>query len=128
MIAWKKLFSSFVFAFTGIISTFKSEQNFRIHTFVSVIVIIFAIALDFSKERFVLLFIVIGIVLSLELVNTAIESTIDLITEKKHPLAKKAKDAAAGAVLVFSIFAVIIGILLFIEPLIDSMKLYLLRR
>ncbi|MBH0158495.1 MULTISPECIES: diacylglycerol kinase family protein [Fictibacillus] len=128
MIAWKKLFSSFVFAFTGIIATFKSEQNFRIHTFVSVIVIIFAIALDFSKERFVLLFIVIGIVLSLELVNTAIESTIDLITEKKHPLAKKAKDAAAGAVLVFSIFAVIIGILLFIEPLIDSMKLYLLRR
>ncbi|MBH0168657.1 MAG: diacylglycerol kinase family protein [Bacillota bacterium] len=121
MIHWKKLFSSFVFAFTGIISTFKSEQNFKIHTFISVIVIIFAVALDFSKERFVLLFIVIGIVLSLELVNTAIESAIDLITEKKHPLAKKAKDAAAGAVLVFSMFAVIIGILLFIEPLINSM-------
>ncbi|MET3727756.1 diacylglycerol kinase [Fictibacillus halophilus] len=128
MIDWKKLFSSFGFAFKGIIATFKSEQNFKIHTFMSVIVIIIAIALDFSKERFVLLFIVIGVVLALELINTAIESTVDLITENKHPLAKKAKDAAAGAVLVFSIFAVIIGILLFIEPLIDSMKLFLLRR
>ncbi|GGB50155.1 diacylglycerol kinase family protein [Fictibacillus barbaricus] len=122
MISWKKLFSSFIFAFSGIVTTFKSEQNFRIHTMVSVIVIGLAIALDFSIERFIILLIVIGLVLSLELVNTAIEKTVDLITKEYHPLAKKAKDAAAGAVLVFSIFAVIIGILLFIEPLINSIN------
>lgn len=120
MISWRKLFSSFIFAFSGIVTTFKSEQNFRIHTMVSVIVIGLAVALDFSNERFIILLIVIGLVLSLELVNTAIEKTVDLITKEYHPLAKKAKDAAAGAVLVFSIFAVIIGILLFIEPLINS--------
>jgi len=122
MISWRKLFSSFIFAFSGIVTTFKSEQNFRIHTMVSVIVIGLAVALDFSNERFIILLIVIGLVLSLELVNTAIEKTIDLITKEYHPLAKKAKDAAAGAVLVFSIFAVIIGILLFIEPLINSIN------
>ena len=122
MISWRKLFSSFIFAFSGIVTTFKSEQNFRIHTMVSVIVIGLAVALDFSNERFIILLIVIGLVLSLELVNTAIEKTVDLITKEYHPLAKKAKDAAAGAVLVFSIFAVIIGILLFIEPLINSIN------
>jgi undecaprenol kinase len=122
MISWRKLFSSFIFAFSGIVTTFKSEQNFRIHSMVSVIVIGLAVALDFSNERFIILLIVIGLVLSLELVNTAIENTVDLITKEYHPLAKKAKDAAAGAVLVFSIFAVIIGILLFIEPLINSIN------
>ena len=120
--SWRKLFSSFIFAFSGIVTTFKSEQNFRIHTMVSVIVIGLAVALDFSNERFIILLIVIGLVLTLELVNTAIEKTVDLITKEYHPLAKKAKDAAAGAVLVFSIFAVIIGILLFIEPLINSIN------
>jgi diacylglycerol kinase len=122
MIAWKKLISSFNFAFTGIVKTFKDEQNFKIHTLISVIVIIIAIALDFSSLRMMILLIVIGAVLSLELLNTAVEKTVDLITSERHPLAKQAKDAAAGAVLVFSIFAVIIGILLFIEPFMNSMK------
>ncbi len=122
MISWKKLFASFTYAFSGIFSTFKTEQNFRIHTLLSVIVITIAIALDFSSVKLIILFIVIGLVLALELINTAIENTVDLITLEHNPLAKKAKDAAAGAVLVFSIFAVIIGILLFIEPLMNSIN------
>lgn len=122
MISWRKLFSSFMFAFAGIFTTFKTEQNFRIHTFISVIVITTAIALDFSSLKLIILLIVIGLVLALELINTAIENTVDLITPEYHLLAKKAKDAAAGAVLVFSIFAVIIGILLFIEPLMNSIN------
>jgi undecaprenol kinase len=122
MILWKKLFVSFTFAFTGIITAFRSEQNFRIHTIVSLVVILTAITLDFSSLRMVVLLIVIGIILALELVNTAVEKTVDLITLECHPLAKEAKDAAAGAVLVFSIFAVIIGILLFIEPLLKSIE------
>jgi diacylglycerol kinase len=119
MIAWKKLFSSFIYAFEGIRTTFKDEQNFKIHTTISVIVILIAVALDFSNLRMIILLMVIGIVLALELVNTAVEKTVNLITHEVHPLAKQAKDAAAGAVLVFSIFAVIIGILLFIEPIIS---------
>ncbi|MBY6035445.1 diacylglycerol kinase family protein [Fictibacillus nanhaiensis] len=122
MIAWKKLFSSFIYAFDGIRNTFLTEQNFRIHTLISVIVILTAIALDFTTLRMIILFVVIGFVLSLELINTAIEKSVDLYTLERHPLAKQAKDAAAGAVLVFSIFAVIIGILLFIGPIIKSIK------
>jgi undecaprenol kinase len=122
MIAWKKLFNSFIFAYTGIIKTFKSEQNFKIHIMISVIVILTADTLDFSALRMTVLLIVIGIVLALELMNTAVEKTVDLITLERHPLAKEAKDAAAGAVLVFSIFAVIIGVLLFIEPLLKSIE------
>ncbi|RZT22313.1 MULTISPECIES: diacylglycerol kinase family protein [Fictibacillus] len=122
MIAWKKLLNSFLYAFTGIIKTFKSEQNFKIHIFVSVIVVLTAVTLDFSALRMTVLLIVIGIVLALELMNTAVEKTVDLITMESHPLAKEAKDAAAGAVLVFSIFAVIIGVLLFIEPLLKSIE------
>jgi undecaprenol kinase len=122
MIAWEKLFNSFKFAYTGIIKTFKSEQNFKLHIMVSVIVILTAVALDFSALRMTVLLIVIGIVLALELMNTAVEKTVDLITLERHPLAKEAKDAAAGAVLVFSIFAVIIGVLLFIEPLLRCIQ------
>lgn len=122
MIAWKKLFNSFIYAFSGIITTFKTEQNFRIHSILSVIVIFTAVTLDFSTLRMAVLLIVIGIVLALELVNTAVEKTVDLMTMERHPLAKEAKDAAAGAVLVFSIIAVIIGILLFIEPLLRSIE------
>lgn len=122
MIAWEKLFNSFKFAYTGIIKTFKSEQNFKLHIMISVIVILTAVTLDFSALRMTVLLIVIGIVLALELMNTAVEKTVDLITLERHPLAKEAKDAAAGAVLVFSIFAVIIGVLLFIEPLLRSIE------
>ena len=58
-------------------------------------------------------------ILALELVNTAVEATVDLFTEERKPLAKKAKDAAAGAVLIVAIFAAVIGILIFIPKLLD---------
>ncbi|WNB93949.1 diacylglycerol kinase family protein [Bacillus sp. NEB1478] len=119
---WKKLISSFKYAFEGIVAVFKNEQNFKIHTIISVVVILTAIALDFSNLRMIILLIIIGMVLALELVNTAVEKTVDLVTQNVHPLAKQAKDAAAGAVLVFSIFAVIIGILLFIEPIFSILR------
>ncbi|WP_396136029.1 diacylglycerol kinase family protein [Bacillus sp. NEB1478] len=122
MIEWKKLISSFKYAFEGIVAVFKNEQNFKIHTIISVVVILTAIALDFSNLRMIILLIIIGMVLALELVNTAVEKTVDLVTQNVHPLAKQAKDAAAGAVLVFSIFAVIIGILLFIEPIFSILR------
>jgi undecaprenol kinase len=117
MIDWKKLRVSFSFAIEGIKTTFRNEQNFRIHLVISIIVVLLAIALDLSVIRTALLLVVIASVLAIELLNTAIERTIDLVTQEKHPLAKQAKDAAAGAVLVFSVIAVIIGILLFAEPI-----------
>jgi undecaprenol kinase len=117
MINGKKLFNSFLFAVEGIKTTFAKEQNFKIHLVISIAVVITATILDFSLMKMTILFFVIGVVLALELLNTAIERTVDLISMEKLPLAKQAKDAAAGAVLVFSVFAVIIGILLFTEPI-----------
>ena len=59
-------------------------------------------------------FVLFGLIMSLELVNTAVESVVDLVTEKRHPLAKLAKDAAAGAVLIASIMAAAAGLIIFI--------------
>ncbi|MFC0188142.1 diacylglycerol kinase family protein [Fictibacillus aquaticus] len=117
-----KLFKSFAYAASGIRYAFSSEQNFRIHCIVSIAVITAAAVLDFSLWKFCLLLFIIGAVLALELVNTAIEKAVDLVTKELHPTAKIAKDAAAGAVLVFSLFAVIIGLLLFFPPAVEIIK------
>ncbi|MFC7372538.1 diacylglycerol kinase family protein [Fictibacillus iocasae] len=117
-----KLKASFGYAWSGISNAFRSEQNLRIHCSISIVAIAAAAVLDFSVWRYCVLFLVIASVLSLELMNTAIENAVDLTTDDIHPLAKKAKDAAAGAVLVFSLFAVIIGILLFFQPAVEMIK------
>lgn len=118
----KKLKDSFGFAWTGIASTFRTEQNLRIHCIISIAALTAAAVLEFSVWRYCVLLTVIASVISLELMNTAVENAVDLVTEEVHPLAEKAKDAAAGAVLVFSIFAVIIGILLFFQPAVEFIK------
>ena len=71
---------------------------------------------------YIICLILFGLVISLELVNTAVESTVDLVTEEKRPLAKKAKDTAAGAVLVSAIAAAIIGLMIFIPRIIDFFR------
>lgn len=113
----RRLLRSFTYAWNGLMFVIKNEQNMRIHLSAAFLVILLAIFLDISRSQFILLFIVIGIVLSLEMMNTAIEKTIDLITADYHPLAKVAKDVAAGAVFLFSLIAVIIGFFIFLPPL-----------
>ena len=78
---------------------------------------VFGIWLQISKTEWMICFILFGLILALELVNTAIEATVDLCTEERRPLAKKAKDAAAGAVLIAAVFAAIIGVMIFIPRL-----------
>ncbi|WP_235732317.1 diacylglycerol kinase family protein, partial [Mycoplasmopsis anatis] len=70
-----------------------------------------------SIIEWMIIFLLIGGMFSLELLNTAIEHTVDLITDKHHPLAKAAKDAAAGAVCVFAVISCIIGLLIFLTKL-----------
>lgn len=113
-----RLLRSFVYAWTGMKYVLKHEQNMRIHLFISVLVIALAIFLQIPTVHFLILLIVIGIVLSLEVMNTAIERTIDFVTDEYHPLAKIAKDVAAAAVFVFSLLAIVIGILIFLPPII----------
>lgn len=72
---------------------------------------------ELSIIEWMIIFLLIGGMFSLELLNTAIEHTVDLITDKHHPLAKAAKDAAAGAVCVFAVISCIIGLLIFLPKL-----------
>lgn len=113
------LYKSFGYAFQGIFNTIRTERNIKIHCAAAILVTIFGIWLQISKTEWMICFILFGLILALELVNTAVEATVDLFTEERKPLAKKAKDAAAGAVLVAAIFAAVIGILIFIPKLLD---------
>lgn len=113
------LYKSFGYAFQGIFNTIRTEGNIKIHCAAAILVTIFGIWLQISKTEWMICFILFGLILALELVNTAVEATVDLFTEERKPLAKKAKDAAAGAVLIVAIFAAVIGILIFIPKLLD---------
>lgn len=113
------LYKSFGYAFQGIFNTIRTERNIKIHCAAAILVTIFGIWLQISKTEWMICFILFGLILALELVNTAVEATVDLFTEERKPLAKKAKDAAAGAVLIVAIFAAVIGILIFIPKLLE---------
>ncbi|WP_178023160.1 diacylglycerol kinase family protein [uncultured Paenibacillus sp.] len=108
--------SSFRYAVEGIAASFKTQRHLRFHCAAAVIVIAAAIALSLPVRDVALLLLVIALVISLELVNTAIEAVVDLAAPEWHRLGKIAKDAAAGAVLVAAVFAVAIGILIFYDP------------
>jgi len=102
---------SFGHAYDGIRNTLKNERNFRIQIIFGIIAVIACIILRVDAWQFMLVVFAIFFVLTAELVNTAIEALTDLSCKGKiHPLAKTAKDAAAGAVLLASGFAVVVGV------------------
>ncbi|UII54915.1 diacylglycerol kinase family protein [Cytobacillus spongiae] len=105
---------SFSFAYEGIKTAIKNERNLQIHFIVSVLVIVFGIIYSISMTEWVFICMLIGGVISLELLNSAIERVVDLVTDEYHPLAKQAKDIAAGAVLIYAILSVIVGGIIFI--------------
>ena len=115
----KPLLKTLTYGFNGILYTLKHERNMVIHFLVMVLVIIAGIVFEISFVEWGVCFVLFALVLSLELMNTALENVVDLVTEEKKPKAKIAKDAAAGAVLVAVIFAVIIGISIFLPRLLN---------
>jgi undecaprenol kinase len=119
---WGRLFKSFHFAMQGLLHAIKNERNLQIHLIISCFVILMAFLLNFGAAKWTILLLTIGIVVSLELVNTAIEATVNLFTKEFHPQAKIAKDVAAAAVFFFSIIAVLIGLFLFIPPILELLK------
>lgn len=113
----KSLIESFNYAVSGIIYTLKTGRNMRIHFVVATLVILLSLFFDFTRGEFLLLFFTITFVLMAEMFNTAIEKTVDLITEDFHHLARLAKDIAAGAVLIAALNSLVVGYLLFFERL-----------
>lgn len=113
MINVKKLIRSFKFALEGIHYSFKSDQNLTIHFIAAILVIITSIILEVSPFEMGILGVTILVVISAEMVNTAIEKMVDLITNDHRVEAKIAKDVASGMVLLTATGSAIIGILIF---------------
>lgn len=111
-----RLLRSFGYAAEGIRACVGRERNLRIHLTAAGYAFWLGWALKLDRMRFALLFLTVGAVISLELVNSAIESLVDLASPNPHPLAKAAKDMAAGAVAVSAFAAVLVGISLFWIP------------
>lgn len=107
-------YKSMGYAIEGIVACLKKERNIKIHFVVMIIVIICGFLLHITLFEWMICCLLFGMVISLELINTAIEATIDLCSPQKHPLAKLAKDCAAGAVLINAIVSVIVGLIIFI--------------
>ena len=89
----------------------------KIHCAAAVLVVIAGAVLGISTTEWCICFLLFGLIMSLELVNTAVEAVVDLVTEEKKPLAKLAKDTAAGAVLIAAIMAAVTGVIIFLPKL-----------
>ena len=119
----KKLINSFKYAFTGMCSAYKSERNMKIHIAVAILVILFGVFLQISTYEWLACTVCFAMVIGSEMFNTAIETVVDIAKPKKDERAKKAKDVAAGGVLVFAIGSAIIGSIIFIPKIIDYLNL-----
>jgi diacylglycerol kinase (ATP) len=112
------LFVSFKYAWAGITYAFSTQRNFKIHVLVGITVLTAAIALGLQPVEISVLALTVGAVMTLELVNTALESVVDLTVENNyHELAKIAKDCAAGAVLISALVSVVVAASLLLPPI-----------
>ena len=112
------LFKSFKYAFNGIFYVFQTSRNFKIQLICALISLIFSFLLQISKNNYLILIATIMSVLILEILNTSIESIVDLVVKKQFSyLAKISKDASAGAVLLASINSLIIAGFIFIPKI-----------
>lgn len=110
----KKLINSFKYAFKGLGSAIKSERNMKIHFTMMMLVIIAGIFFNIAIWEWITCFILFGLVIGMECVNTAIEIIVDMVSPKYNEAAGRAKDIAAGGVLACAIGAAVAGIFIFL--------------
>ncbi|MDN5330983.1 MAG: diacylglycerol kinase [Tepidanaerobacteraceae bacterium] len=113
----RTLFESFIYAISGVIYSLKTQRNMRIHFLAALLVMILSKYLELEEMEMVAVVFATALVIIAEMINTALETAVDMITEKFHPLARIAKNVAAGAVLVAVLNALIIGYLIFFDKL-----------
>lgn len=111
-----KFLKSFKYAFRGIVYCINNERNMRIHTVMMLYVLLFSPFFHLSRLQYAVLFLTVSAVVSAEMMNTAAEELSDMSAADYNPLARIAKDVAAGAVLVCAVFSVFVGICLFWQP------------
>jgi len=121
----RTLFESFLYAISGILYSVRTQRNMRIHFLAAVLVTAAGKFIGLNSMEFVAVIFATSLVIITEMVNTALETVVDMITEKYHPLARIAKNVAAGAVLMAVLNAVIIGYLIFfarVQPLLLELQ------
>lgn len=122
----KHFIASLEFALQGIKTVFKEERNMRTHVLMGIIAVVIGIVFGLSIAEWLWLLLVIFLVLVVEIINTVFENVVDMFTDFHfHPIGKKIKDMAAGAVLLTSGFAVIVGLLLFVPKIWQIIKDFL---
>ncbi|UOQ54057.1 diacylglycerol kinase family protein [Hymenobacter cellulosivorans] len=109
----RRRIASFGHAFRGVASALRSEVHLRFHALATVVAVGFGFYFDISGLEWALVALAVGTVWAAELMNTAIEAVVDLVSPEYHPLAGKAKDVAAGAVLITAVAALVVGLLVF---------------
>lgn len=110
----KKIIDSFRNAFRGIRIAARTERNMRIHLIFAILVIFFGTLFLISPLEWMICLICFGLVIGMEMMNTAIETLVDLVSPQKQKMAGKAKDIAAGAVLVSALIAATVGLIIFV--------------
>ncbi len=113
----RSFWQSLGFAIDGVLHTFRSQRNARIHAVIAGLAVICGIALRISQAEWAVIVCLIALVIGLEVLNTAIEALVDLASPTFHPLAKIAKDAAAGAILLLALGSVAAGLIIFLPRL-----------
>ncbi|HHY42632.1 MAG TPA: diacylglycerol kinase family protein [Thermoanaerobacterales bacterium] len=119
----RTLSESFFYAISGIFYAVKTQRNIKIHFVAAALIIFFSFLLKLNNIELLILALTIALVLTAEMINTAIEIVVDMFTKEYHPLAKAAKNVAAGAVLISALSAVIVGYLIFYDKIAILLKI-----
>src|SRR3989339_502112 len=113
MIKIKRLFKSFEYAFRGLVKTFKEEQNLKVQTLVALVVIVLGGILKINRLEWCLLIFIIGLVILMEVANSAVERITDVLKPRINNYVKEIKDIMAAAVMLSSLMAIVIGLIIF---------------
>ena len=115
----KKFLLSFSYPIKGLKYAYRNEQNLAVDVGISLLVLIAGFIFQLQHYEWIIIVMTIAVVIAGELINTAIEAVVDLVTEEYHPLAKVAKDTSAAAVFILAIMAAVVGIIIFLPKLIS---------
>lgn len=113
MMPQHSIWRSMGFAFEGLRYAFSNQRSLRIESIIAGIIVVIGFALDISRLEWVIVIISIFFIIGLELVNTAIEAVVDLVSPEYHPVAKVAKDVASAAVLTSGVGGLVAGLVIF---------------
>ena len=122
MINFAKLKKSFRYAFLGLKYSINENQNIKIHIIIAIFVLIFGLFLGLTRYELFAASLLIVLVISAEMINSAIEEVVNLLVDQHNEHAKIAKDVGAGMVLLISIFAIIVGAFIFLPHLLILLK------